>query len=348
MKDGQRFGRTTRKAEIPALRFVYTPAGYLQSGAAVQIRIPAGWTAPQSQNNDGTVDAGEFSIAPSDKATLALPNGRQALWTATTTKVLTPSDRLTFTYQKVTVPDVDPRSDVFTTYMAVDGASALMTTILRAPTLVSPSPTVGIGQAPDGAGTMTVNMPQVNAGDPLGDLVFTYVAAGDMTFGAKVQLAIDPDWPIAIAEDAADPTKTGTTTLSGDGDADLTITDDGYTVTATLNTAISSGDSLVFTYKNITAPSVAGSHTFTASSQHTAVGVLTALQESPSINVNVRAAGSVVLATTDGPLPSIQPGDRWATCSLPFPQAREWRLVPRSRLTSRPVGLAPPRITAMP
>ena len=36
--------------------------------------------------------------------------------------------------------------------------------------------------------------------------------------------------------------------------------------------------------------------------------MLTALQESPSINVSVRAAGSVVLATTDGPLPSIQPG----------------------------------------
>ena len=139
-----------------------------------------------------------------------------------------------------------------------------------------------------------------------------------MTFGAIVQLAIDPDWPAAIAEDAADPTKPGTTTLSGDGDADPTITDDGYTVTATLNTAISSGDSLVFTYKNITAPSVAGSHTFTASSQHTAIGVLTALQESPSINVNVRAAGSVVLATTAGPLPSIQPGDALGNLQFTF------------------------------
>ena len=119
MKDGQRFSRTTRKAEIPALRFVYTPAGYLQSGAAVRIEIPAGWTAPQSQNNDGTVDAGEFSVAPSDKATLALPDGQ--IMTATTSKVLTPSDSLTFTYQKVIVPDVDPRSDVFTTYMAVGG-----------------------------------------------------------------------------------------------------------------------------------------------------------------------------------------------------------------------------------
>ena len=72
-KDGQRFSKTTRKAEIPALQFVYTPAGHLRKETQVQIRIPAGWTAPQSQNNDGTVDAGELSIAPSDAATLALP-----------------------------------------------------------------------------------------------------------------------------------------------------------------------------------------------------------------------------------------------------------------------------------
>ena len=82
-------------------------------------------------------------------------------------------------------------------------------TVATEGTLVSPSPTVGIGQAPDGAGTMTVNMPQVNAGDPLGDLVFTYTAAGDMTFGAKVQLAIDPDWPAAIAEDGCGSYQTG-------------------------------------------------------------------------------------------------------------------------------------------
>ena len=176
-KDGQRFSRTTRKAEIPALQFVYTPAGHLPVGTQVQIRIPAGWTAPQSQNNDGTVDAGEISIAPSDKATLALPtDSRWSAWnmTATTTKVLTPSDSLTFTYQKVTVPDVDPRSHVFYTRVDTDADGDVDT----ADTLVSPSPTVGIGQAPDGAGTMTVNMPRANAGDPLGDLVFTYIAAG--------------------------------------------------------------------------------------------------------------------------------------------------------------------------
>ena len=322
MKDGQRFGRTTRKTEIPDLRFVYTPAGHLPKGTKVQIHIPAGWTQPIEDNTNGTVEAGEVRIAPSDKATLALPTPvaadgtGSAGWniTATSTKVIGSSDKLTITYKKVTTPDVDPRSDVFNTRVDIDGDA----TVATDGTLVSPSPTVGIGQAPDGAGTMTVNMPQVNAGDPLGDLVFTYVAAGDMTFGAIVQLAIDPDWPAAIAEDAADPTKTGTTTLSGDGDADPTITDDGYTVTATLNTAISLGDTVIFTYKNITAPSVAGSHTFTASSQHTSIGILTALDESPSINVSVRAAGTVVLATPDGPLPSIQPGDALGNLQFTF------------------------------
>ena len=112
--------------------------------------------------------------------------------------------------------------------------------------------------------------------------------------------------------------KQGATTLSGDGNADLTISDDGYTLTAELTTAISSNASLVFTYKNITAPSVAGSHTFYAKSQHTSTGFLTALDESPSINVSVRAAGSVVLATTAGPLPSIQPGDPLGNLQFTF------------------------------
>ena len=188
--------------------------------------------------------------------------------------------------------------------------------LLTEGTLVSPSPTVGIGQAPDGAGTMTVNLTRATAGENLGDLVFTYVAAGTMAFGAQVELAIDPDWPIAIADDGTN--KQGATTLSGDGNADLTISDDGYTLTAELTSAVSSGDSLVFTYKNITAPSVAGSHTFYAKSQHTSTGFLTGLDESPSINVSVRAAGSVVLATTAGPLPSIQPGDALGNLQFTF------------------------------
>ena len=196
-KDGQRFSKTTRKAVIPALQFVYTPAGHLPEGTRVQIRIPAGWTAPQSQNNDGKVDAGEISIAPSDKATLALPTTGDGPWdiTATATKVLTPSDSLTITYQKVTVPDVDPRSHVFNTRVNTDADGDVDID----GTLVSPSPTVGIGQAPDGAGTMTVNVTRASAGHNVGDLVFTYLAAGNMAFGAQVELAIDPDWPKAIA-----------------------------------------------------------------------------------------------------------------------------------------------------
>ena len=304
MKDGQPFKRTTRNVGIPVLQFVYTPAGHLRVATQLQIEIPAGWTPPVQDNKDGTVDAGELSIAPSDKVTLALPSGRTI--TATTTKVLTPSDSVTITYRKVTVPDVDPRSDVFNTRVDTDADG----TVAIDGTLVSPSPTVGIGQAPDGAGIMTVNVTQASAGENLDEVVFTYVAVDNMAFGAEVQLKIDPDWTAAIdGSDPANSGKEGTTTLSGDGDPELTISDEGYTLTAELFTAISSGASLAFTYKNITAPSVAGSHEFGASSKHTSTGILTALDDSPEINVSVRAAGSVVLATTEGPLPSIQPGD---------------------------------------
>ena len=317
MKDGQPFVRTTRKTEIAELRFVYTPAGHLPKDTKVQIHIPAGWTQPIEDNTNGTVEAGEVRIAPSDAATLPLPTAADGGgWhlTATTSKVIGSSDKLTITYKKVTTPDVDPRSDVFNTRVDIDGDATVDTD----GTLLARNPTVGIGQAPDGAGTMTVNMPQANAGDPIGDLVFTYIAGGDMAFGAQVELAIDPDWPKAIEDDGSVPAKQGATTLTGDGNADLTISDDGYTLTAELTTAISSGASLVFTYKNITAPTVRGSHTFYAKSKHTSTGFLTGLDESPSINVSVRAAGSVVLATTDGPLPPIQPGDALGDLQFTF------------------------------
>ena len=316
MEGAQRFSRTMRKAVIPTLQFVYTPAGHLPVGTKLQIVIPGGWSAPKSQNNDGTVDAGELSISPADKVTLELPAGQ--VITARATKVLAASDRVTITYGNVTVPDVDPRSDVFTTRVDIvpNSTDAAAVSAVDPAALVSPSPTVGIGQAPDGAGTMIVNMTQVNAGDPLGDLVFTYTAAGNMTFGAQVQLKIDPDWPAAIADDGTN--QQGMTTVTGDGDPDLAIADDGYTLNATLNAAIVSGNTLVFTYRNITAPSVAGVHEFTASSQHTSVGILTVLEESPSIDVRVRAAGTVALATPDGPLPAIQPGDALGDLQFTF------------------------------
>ena len=322
MKDDQRFGRTKRATKIPELEFVYTPAGHLPVGTKLQIVIPAGWTPPQAQNNDGTVDAGELSITPADRVTLELPSGQTV--TARTTKVLAKTNPVTITYGNVTVPDVDPRSDVFTTRLDTVPESTDATAIssVDPAALISPSPTVGIDQAADGAGTMTVNMTQVNAGDPIGDLVFTYTAAGNMAFGAKVQLKIDADWPKAIADDGTN--KQGMTTVSGRrGDPELAITDDGRTVTATLNGAIVKSDTLVFTYKNITAPNVAGMHTFTASSQHTSTGVLTVLQESPTIDVRVRAAGTVDLAvkvdeTTTAPLPAIEPNDELGDLQFTF------------------------------
>ena len=309
-KDGQRFNMATRKDVISALQFVYTPAGHLQVGTEVQITIPDGWTAPVQDNNDGTDDAGEVSI--SGKATLGIPSGQ--IITATTTAVT--SDKLTITYKKVTVPDVDPRSDVFKTTMETPPIAAGTGEAPKA--AVSPSPTVGIGQVPDGGGTMTVNVTEASAGANLGDLVFTYTAAADMSFGAKVQLAIDPDWPKAIADDGSTPAKAGATTLSGSENADLTITGEGRTLTATLTSAISKGTSLTFTYKNITAPSVAGTHTFGAKSQHTATGTLTALDASPTIDVKVKAAGTVALATTTGPLPAVEPGDALGDLQFTF------------------------------
>ena len=77
-----------------------------------------------------------------------------------------------------------------------------LTLTIRAPELQSGSPEVGVDQAPDGSGTITVASTTatlgqdttgaylVNAGQPLGNLGFTYTATGKMESGASVSITV--------------------------------------------------------------------------------------------------------------------------------------------------------------
>ena len=171
---------------------------------------------------------------------------------------------------------------------------------------------MGVGQAPDGSGTITfAPLAQesgrylATAGDNLGNLTFTYSATGLMEGGAQIVIAVDPDWgntPVANngngIEDEGEVVLTqgapGTLDVPGDGTISVTI-EEG----ATLN----SGDSFTVTYRAITAPTTGGDYDFVVSSKSTAGGELRTLAGSPiTVNVEVIAAGTVALTDSAGEL----------------------------------------------
>ena len=74
------------------------------------------------------------------------------------------------------------------------------------------------------------------------------------------------------------------------------------TVTATLQSVLEKGDTLVITYKSVTAPSSAGRSEFTTQSQSTSSGgeLKNLTLGSPTIVVGAVPVGNLVITTADG------------------------------------------------
>ena len=283
---GRPFSQTQSKANVGNLTFTFTPAGRMAKGAQVTIARPDGWTPFQGDNGDGTADPGEVTV--SGKATIVVA---AALITATASETLTPSDKLVFTYKAVTAPELPAgasRSDTFHAQAKSHGGETLGDI---------GDPSVGIGRAADGGGTLALSVTQADAGSAIGDLMITYTAAGKMEAGSTVEVTIpeNGDWP--------NPTETGRVALSAG-----TLSTAATTMTATTDTVLNSGDTIVFTYKNLTAPATGGTYTFTAKSASSSIGTLTALSAGVTITVDEVAAGSVMLASAEGMLTSAAPG----------------------------------------
>ena len=72
---------------------------------------------------------------------------------------------------------------------------------------------------------------------------------------------------------------------------------------------LNTGETIVFTYKTITAPSSGGSYTFTGKSTSSTDGELTSLASGGvTINIDEVAAGTVALNGPEGPISSSAPG----------------------------------------
>lgn len=331
-RNGQPFTQTTSEAEVGNLVFTYTPGGRMAVGAMVRVllRDAPGWSSFRTDNGDGIHDRGEVSLS-GDKATLAV-DALGTMFTATTTKVLMPSDRLMFTYKNVKVPKSDPASHTFVTQAVSRSGITLADTHE-----IAASPNVGIGRAADGTGSLASNVTQADAGSSIGDLVFTFTAAGTMSVGSVVEITI-PDsggWP-APSTDVSQP---GGVTLGDTISASLATT--ATTMSATIATELSAGGTIVFTYKGITAPTTGGQYTFAGKSSSSAVGTLRPLQTGVTISIDEVAAGSIMLADATGMLTSAAPGMALGNLNFTFTAGAQMASGAQVQITI-PAGWTPP------
>ena len=262
----------------------------MAKGAQVRLEPHTAWPAFREDNGDGISDRGEVTLR--GKATLVVT---ATAATATATEALSPSDRLVFTYKNVKAPKTDTSASyTFATSSSAYAAGGDQTVAGRDNNLANldASPNIGIGRAPDGGGTLSLNVTQADAGSVIGDLMITYTAAGKMEAGSVVEVTIPPtgDWPA--------PNEIGRTVASSG-----TLTTTETSMTATTDSDLNTGESIVFTYKTITAPSSGGTYTFTGKSTSSTDGTLTSLASGGvSINIDEVAAGTVALNGPEGPL----------------------------------------------
>ena len=312
-RGGSAFMRATRKTNVGTLTFIYSPAGLMPTGSIIEIKWHNAWSAPRSDNADGRHDEGEMVLSPSDKANLTLTRGSDAtnhMLTITTTKALMASDRVRVTYRNVMVPDVPPRSDEFETRV-LSGAPAAGTTTPNALALpgarLDSSPVVGIGQAPDGSGSIMASIAEADAGSKVAMIDFTYTAGGSMSIDAQVEITVPDGWSAPMLENNDGVADAGESAATGTGAPTLSIS--GNVLTVILGSPLSSGEQFKVSYKNVIAPSAGGSYTFGTKSRVNPGGTLTPLQQSPTITVSQVASGSIALTSAAGPLTSAMPGD---------------------------------------
>ena len=307
MRGGSAFTQATRKTEVGTLTFVYVPGGVTPDGSTIEISWPGKWSVPRNDNADGRYDEGEMLASPAAKVkSLVLARGDEGATPPTmnkatiTTNALTASDRITLSYRNVKVPDVDPRSDTFETRMITPGG-----TITNPGARLDSSPVVGIGQVPDGSGSITASIDSADAGSVVDMIDFTYTAAGSMAVGAQVEITVPEGWSAPTLENNDGTVDAGESSVSGVGAPTLSV--NGNVLTVTVGAPLSSGEQFKVTYRKATVPNAGGSYRFATKSKVTSGGTLTAL-ESPTVVVSQVASGSIALTSADGPLTSAAPG----------------------------------------
>ena len=329
-RGGTTFREAQKETKLGTLVFTYKAAGRMAKGALVRVTVPLLWTGPAYDNGDSRAE-GVVTLTGTGKADLEITGGGSRPWylIAKLSESMTKNQTLVFTYRNVMAP-ATPGSYTFTTSAtAFPGALEIDDPGAE---LQSGSPEVGVDQAPDGSGTVAVSSTAraleqdttgaygVNVGESLDNLTFTFTATGKMESGGVVTLTIPTD-------DGWDAPTYSNTEVTPAGVATHGVLDD--TVTATLQSALEKGDTLVITYKSVTAPSSAGRSEFTMQSQSTPSGgeLKNLTVGSPTIVVGDVPVGRLVITTTapDGTsteLMSAGPGIDLGDVTLTFTATR--------------------------
>ena len=349
-KGGVLFDQALAEQRIGNLEFIYTATGYMASGAVVNIVLPADtdddgnpkWPSIRRENRNGIEEAGELAIIGPAVLNFGTAAGDNRRIRFTTNAAMNAGGTVRVTYRNVTAPDAG-------SYAFLTSAQSFPGTNLLAQ--LDRSPTVGVGQAPDGSGTIAfaplaqeAGRYLATAGENLGNLTFTYSATGLMEGGAQVMITVDPDWGnTPIADDGDGIEEEGEVVLTHGAPGTLSVPGDGsIIVTIEEGATLNAGDSFTITYRAITAPTTGGDYDFVISSKSTAGGTPTALSASPiTINVEVTAAGTAVLTDSAGMFANTPPGIDLGNLALTFTAGVQMERQAQVRVTI-PDGWTPP------
>ena len=326
-KGGVLFDQALAEQRIGNLEFIFKADGYMASKSVVNIALPDDtdddnnfkWPSIRRENRNGIEEAGELAISGPADLNFGTATGDNRRIRFTTNAAMNAGGTVRVTYRNVTAPDAGSYA-FLTTAQSFPGENLLAQ--------LDRSPTVGVGQAPDGSGTIAfaplaqeAGRYLATAGENLGNLTFTYSATGLMEGGAQVMITVDPDWGnTPIADDGDGIEEEGEVVLTHGAAGTLDVPGDGsITVTIEEGATLDAGDSFTITYRAITAPTTGGDYDFHISSKSTAGGTLTALSGSPiTVNVEVTAAGTAVIEGSAGTLTHTPPNAEFDKLDIIF------------------------------
>ncbi len=267
------------------ITFTYTAASSGMFGGALNITVPAGWTAPRITAGAGCVSSASGAVAIA---------GSTIQWTGLT---LAAGATATITYGAISGgacvagnTATAPGTAGSATWTTTEKSTAAGT--LAA---IGASPSINV-YAADGTGTLTTPTANVANAASGQTITFTYTAATGGISGGAVNIVVPAGWtaPRTTAGAGCVSSASGAVAVAGS-----TIQWTGLTLaggaTATITYGAISGGACV-AGNTATAPGTAGAATWTTTQKSTAAGALTAIGASPSINVYA-ADGSGTLTT---------------------------------------------------
>ena len=283
-------GTASIAAGDPAsLTFTYTAAGTIDGGA-IKMALPTGsaWPAITAANTTATAGAGASvgtATVASDGSTIEVP-----------VSSLGAGQTVAINYGGGSAITVPSQLGSYSFNFSSKGSSTgSLVSILT-------QPSVTVSSAADGSGTgaVSVTTGTITAGSTGNSFNVTYTAVGPVNGGAVLFSVPSTAWaaPDATNTTVASTGTVGTLSFPAVVDADGQAVEDAAGQAKVESVVLAAGQTVTFTYANVTAPGAANSYTFGVQSTGTAAGVLASVAGTLEVTVANAAAGSGSLAVS--------------------------------------------------